>query len=65
MFQPRQSGSIFNRVNDRDNHEYFMQLSAEFGSQESRILTLRKENLVADLYMGDKEASGKQGFQID
>ena len=38
---------------------------AEFGSQESRILTLRKENLVDDLYMGDKEASGKQGFQID
>ena len=39
-----------------------MQLSTEFGSQESRILTLRKENLVDDLYMGDKEASGKQGF---
>ena len=38
---------------------------AEFGSQESRILTLRKENLVADLYMGDKEASGKQGFRFE
>ena len=65
MFQPRQSESIFNRIHDWDGHEDSMQLSVDFGSQESRILTLRKENLVADLYMGDKEAGGQQSFQTD